>query len=87
MKPLISRLLPGLLSTARSGYSTDTLNSYGFGNQHAIKGAAIRLTDVDKSHKTVTKVEASGRRGQQSRRDSISYDFGKDISVTTISLT
>jgi hypothetical protein len=82
-KPLISRLFPRLLSTARNRYATDTLGSHGFGNHSTIKGAAIRLTDSNKSHETVTKVDASERSGQQSRRDSSSYDFGKDIYVTT----
>ncbi len=83
IKPVISRLFPGLLSSTRSGSATYRLNEYVFGTQNTINGPAIRLTDVEKSYNTVTKVEASEKARQLSRKDSSSYDFGNDIYITT----
>jgi hypothetical protein len=83
IKPIIARAFPRLLSSTRSKNATDTFNNNGFGTHHTIKGAPIRLDDIDKRQKTVTRVEASERRFDNMGQESSSDDLGKDIFVTT----
>ncbi|PVH68237.1 putative integral membrane protein [Cadophora sp. DSE1049] len=85
MKPVISRLFPRLLSSNRSHQPTMLSQGRSYNFRSAFNHTAVRLTEVDLEHQTVTRVEVEldGNTARERDGGRVVEDDGREIFITT----